>query len=108
MLQLQLQRYESMRLLAIEIAPLRTVLVSTVIPGAGSGGGRNIKSIVKSHNRNFAQGLVTSGRIPSYNCCRKSKQRHSRVNAANASSGSGSDDPSNSTRQLAVLLEVEG
>ncbi|CAI9299131.1 unnamed protein product [Lactuca saligna] len=112
MLQLRLQRYESMRLLAIEIAPLRTVLVSTVIPGAGSGSGsgsgRNIKSIVKSHNRNFAQGLVTSGRIPSYNCCRKSKQWHSRVNAANASSGIGSDDPSNSTRQLAVLLEVEG
>ncbi|KAK9049710.1 hypothetical protein SSX86_031321, partial [Deinandra increscens subsp. villosa] len=92
-----------MRLAALETASLCAIIrPSTIIPAAGS-----ITGAVKSYNRKCdAQCLTFSPPTCSYR--QKSKQLNSRVNAANASSGSGSTDPDDSTKQLAVLLEIDG
>ncbi|KVH92043.1 CBBY-like protein [Cynara cardunculus var. scolymus] len=100
-----------MRPLAIETASRCTIPLSTIVPGAGGGGGGGGSSgnnIFKSYNNKCAESLTISAPTSSYNYRHKSKQLNYRVNAASGSSGSGYDDSDNSTRQLAVLLEVEG
>ncbi|XP_071710992.1 CBBY-like protein [Rutidosis leptorrhynchoides] len=95
-----------MRLPAIETTPLCTIRRYTVAPAVvygGIGGVSRIDSIYKSYkykcDKKFGVFVPTS-----YNYRHKSKQLNSRVNAADGSS----EDANSSTKQLAVLLEVEG
>ncbi|KAL8251509.1 hypothetical protein R6Q59_035202 [Mikania micrantha] len=88
---------------AFEIASSCTIHLPIFTPAAGG----SITGILKSYNSKCAQGLTFSPPT-CFSYRHKSNRLNSRVYAANVSSGSGSDDPNNSNKQLAVLLEVEG
>ncbi|KAM0034011.1 putative phosphoglycolate phosphatase-like, domain 2, HAD superfamily [Helianthus debilis subsp. tardiflorus] len=87
-----------MRAAAFETPPLSTLRRSTIIPATVCGG----SSFFNSYNSNKC--ALTISPPASYRYRHKSKHLNVRVNAANVPS----DDPYNSTNQLAVLLEVEG
>ncbi|KAD4586476.1 hypothetical protein E3N88_24077 [Mikania micrantha] len=88
---------------AFELASSCTIHLPIITPAAGG----SITGILKSYSSKCAKGL-TSSPPTCFSYRHKSNHLNSRVYAANVSSGSGSDDPNNSNKQLAVLLEVEG
>ncbi|KAL8231760.1 hypothetical protein R6Q57_001538 [Mikania cordata] len=87
---------------AFELASSCTTHIPIFTPAAGG----SITGILKSYNSKCAQGLTSSP--PTCFSYRHKSNHLNWVYGANVSSGSGSDDPNNSNKQLAVLLEVEG